>query len=328
MALTETAEDELPSEAPRRAMLALSAATRLLVVAPHPDDETIATGLLIQQVLAVGGEVCILLLTAGDNNPWPQRWLERRWRIGAAERARWGRRRYAELLEALQCLGVPRQALQSMDWPDMGVTDRLMRHGEQSLEAIASVIERFKPSLVAMPSIDDSHPDHGAAHVLVRLALTGRGEPPQQLGYLIHGSAGRVGHIEVHGSPAQRVRKVAALQAHRTQVALGGRRMRRLASGAECYAPLPSTEANPVQPDLCLPWRPPVWLRSWLRLSVASRHGMRSWRCGAAPLRRDDGGAYHLVDPAGEAAGGLRFVKLTSGLPRFWIFDHWGWRKA
>ena len=55
-----------------------SGQTRLLVVAPHPDDETIATGLLIQQVKEAGGEVQILLLTAGDNNPWPQRWLERR----------------------------------------------------------------------------------------------------------------------------------------------------------------------------------------------------------------------------------------------------------
>ena len=59
----------------------LHAGTRLLVVAPHPDDESIATGELIQQVRQVGGQVDILLLTHGDNNPWPQRWMERRFRI-------------------------------------------------------------------------------------------------------------------------------------------------------------------------------------------------------------------------------------------------------
>jgi LmbE family N-acetylglucosaminyl deacetylase len=74
-----------------------SARTRLLVVAPHPDDETLATGVLLQQVLAAGGEVRILLLTAGGNNPWPQRVLERRWRIGAQDRCRWAARRATEL---------------------------------------------------------------------------------------------------------------------------------------------------------------------------------------------------------------------------------------
>ena len=73
--------------------LSLNARTRLLVVAPHPDDESIATGELILQVRQAGGEVQILLLTNGDNNPWPQRWVERRLRIGADERRRWGERR-------------------------------------------------------------------------------------------------------------------------------------------------------------------------------------------------------------------------------------------
>jgi LmbE family N-acetylglucosaminyl deacetylase len=327
VALTEAIAAQPSSMASERTMPTLSAATRLLVVAPHPDDETIATGLLIQQVLAAGGEVRIVLLTAGDNNPWPQRWLERRWRIGAAERVRWGRRRRAEILEALQCLGVAQQALQSMDWPDMGVTDRLMQHGEPSLAAMARAIEQFSPSLVAMPSIDDRHPDHGAAHVLVRLALAGWSEPPQQLAYLIHGEAAGIAQVEVHGSAAQLARKTAALRAHRTQVALSGRRMHRLASGAERYMLVPSTPAVRRKPDLRLPWRPPAWLRPWLRISIASRQGMRSWRWRDAPLQRDDDGAYRLVDAEGEAVD-LCFIKLTWDLRTFWIFDHWGWRKA
>ena len=40
--------------APSAAPAGFSARTRLLVVAPHPDDETIANGLLIQQVRATG----------------------------------------------------------------------------------------------------------------------------------------------------------------------------------------------------------------------------------------------------------------------------------
>jgi hypothetical protein len=39
---------------------------RLLVAAPHPDDETLGAGGLVQRVLARGGSVRVLLFTAGD----------------------------------------------------------------------------------------------------------------------------------------------------------------------------------------------------------------------------------------------------------------------
>ncbi|MBE7454379.1 MAG: PIG-L family deacetylase [Kofleriaceae bacterium] len=113
-----------------------SASTRLLVIAPHPDDETLATGVLLQQVLAAGGEVRILLLTAGDNTPWPQRALDRRWRLGAADRRRWAQRRAAELQHALAALGVPATALQSLDWPDLGVTGLLLRSTDLAVAAL------------------------------------------------------------------------------------------------------------------------------------------------------------------------------------------------
>src|SRR5262245_52083561 len=40
--------------------------TRLLVVAPHPDDEVLAAGGLMQHVLAAGGQVRVVYLTNGD----------------------------------------------------------------------------------------------------------------------------------------------------------------------------------------------------------------------------------------------------------------------
>ena len=79
---------------------------RLLVFAPHPDDETLATGELIQVARAAGAAVRVVFATDGDNNPWPQRWCERRWHIGPAERERWGRRRRGEAEAALARLGV------------------------------------------------------------------------------------------------------------------------------------------------------------------------------------------------------------------------------
>lgn len=294
-----------------------SARTRLLVIAPHPDDETIATGLLIQQVRAAGGEVRILLLTAGDNNPWPQRWLERRLWIGMAARRRWGRRRHAEMQHALQCLGVSGQSLQLLGWPDMGVTDVLLQPGSTAITELAAAIARFVPDLVALPGLADRHPDHGSAHVLVRLALAGRTDPPRLLTYLVHGRAGQGRQVEIMGTTDQRANKSAALAAHDSQMALSGTRMRRLAARPERYG----VAARMV--SAAVPWRPSPWLRPWLRLSVAGVSGTQSWRWRDAPLRRDPEGRFHLLPEAG--AEGPRFVRLASILPTLWIFDRWGW---
>ena len=298
----------------------ISAQTRLLVVSPHPDDETIATGLLIQQVQAAGGEVQILLLTAGDNNPWPQRWMERRLRIGSADRRRWGRRRHAEIHQALQRLDLPPSALQTMGWPDMGITDCLLQPDHAAVPSMAAAIRRFHPSLIAMPSLDDRHPDHSAAHVLVRLALAGQTDPPPLLAFLVHGQAPDRGSFEVCGSPGQREKKLMALTAHHSQMALSGNRMRRLAARPERYAGVPTV---PGIASSALPWRPSAWLKPWLRLSVAGPEGTHSWRWSEAPLQRDNHGVYHL--PLGGADGTPRFAKLAWDLPSLWIFDHWGW---
>src|SRR5207249_248864 len=61
---------------------------RVLLIAPHPDDETLAAGGLLQRVLAAGARLRVLFVTDGENNPWAQRATERRWRIGARDRER------------------------------------------------------------------------------------------------------------------------------------------------------------------------------------------------------------------------------------------------
>ena len=147
--------------------------TRLLVIAPHPDDETIATGILIQRVRAAGGKVDVLLLTDGDNNPWPQRALERRLRIGAAERMRWGRRRRAEMAQAMQCLGVAPECLHALSWPDLGLLALLLQPASTAVQTVATLLAQLRPNLLVMPALADRHPDHASAHVLTRLALAG-----------------------------------------------------------------------------------------------------------------------------------------------------------
>lgn len=49
--------------------LIVDAGTNLLVVAPHPDDETLGAGGLMQRVHAAGGDVSVVYLTDGDGYP-------------------------------------------------------------------------------------------------------------------------------------------------------------------------------------------------------------------------------------------------------------------
>ena len=80
---------------------------RTLVIAPHPDDESIAAGGLLQRAIAAGGEVRVIFVTDGDNNPWPLRYLKKKVRINDADRAEWGALRREESRRALAALGVP-----------------------------------------------------------------------------------------------------------------------------------------------------------------------------------------------------------------------------
>ena len=296
-----------------------TAQTRLLVVAPHPDDETIATGMLIQRVRAAGGVVDILLLTDGDNNPWPQRLLERRLHIGAAGRVRWGHRRRAEMAQAMQHLGVAAEHLHPFGWPDLGLAELLLQPDSIAVQTVASLLAQLRPNLLVMPALADRHPDHASAHVLLRLALAGAVDPPAQWTYAVHAMTTNASPIESGGTPAQRANKQAALAAHASQMLLSGSRLRRLATRGEQYLPL-STGCGTGD---VLPWRPPAWLGPRLRLSVVDVRGARSWRWSRAPVRRDEQGVTHLLASVDHAAP--CFARLALQVPSPWIFDHWGW---
>lgn len=298
--------------------MALTLPHRLLVVAPHPDDETIANGILIQRVLAAGGAVRVLLLTDGDNNPWPQRWLEKRWSIGVAERRRWGRRRRTEAAEAVRRLGLPASALQPLGWPDLGVLGRLLQPGQEALTEVVAQLVDFGPDAVALPALHDRHPDHGTAHVLLRLALAMAGQSPVLWAYLIHGDDGAPGQAD---ASAWQATKQSALAAHASQLALSGERMRRLARRIECHVP----PASRPTMDRQLPWRPSPLLWSRLRLTAASSSGLvQQWPWHAAPLRASGQGGWRL-DWSAARPDDACFVRLSLALPSPWIFDHWGW---
>ena len=209
---------------------------KILVLAVHPDDETLGAGGLIQQALAAGAAVKVLFVTEGENNPWPQRALERRWTITRADRTRWGRRRCREALNALSTLGLDPSHATFMGLPDQGLTALLTNGDHAIVERFRSEIADWQPTLLLSPALQDRHPDHNALAVVVELALMRLSEEiprPRVLSYLIHGQQALTStpaRIELNRHELERKRQ--AIMAHESQMALSRRRF--LGYGKAC----------------------------------------------------------------------------------------------
>jgi LmbE family N-acetylglucosaminyl deacetylase len=224
---------------------------RVLVFAPHPDDESIACGGLLQVAQGAGAAVRVVVLTDGDNNPWPQRWVEKRWRIGEKERARWGARRRDEARAAMRLLSVAESDTCFLGLPDLGLTDLLMRGDSQVVESLRRQIEQFAPTRLVLPALSDRHPDHSATHILSRLALAlCPRAAPQLLAFAVHGEKPTQSGVAVCLSQAQRDIKQAAILAHASQMRLSQRRFLRYAGPRESYQDVPLAQADDPQHPL------------------------------------------------------------------------------
>jgi LmbE family N-acetylglucosaminyl deacetylase len=206
--------------------LALKPSDRLLVLAPHPDDESVATGGLLQHALAVGSRVLVVFFTDGDNNPWAQRASELRWRITAADRARFAVRRRGEAFRALERLGVSLESTRFLRFPDQGATNLLLKGDEGALDALTGMLREWQPTVVVGPSLLDLHPDHSALAVMLSAALENVPNTPaprNHVRFMVHNPkllAHHEGSVVLPLSAAQRSRKRAAIACHRTQLVL------------------------------------------------------------------------------------------------------------
>lgn len=205
--------------------LRLHASDRLLYFAPHPDDETLAGGGLIQKAAAIGAQICVVFLTNGDRNPWPQRVMERSIFLDAKARRRWGMRRQGEARAALDMLGAGGSAeVHFFAWPDQGVTNLLMSADEVALDSVVNFIREWKPTQIFTPAAEDTHPDHSAFFVLLQLALDrlhARGyDTRPTLSYLVHYPKARLNRDlrVLRLSPREKALKAEAIQVHETQM--------------------------------------------------------------------------------------------------------------
>jgi LmbE family N-acetylglucosaminyl deacetylase len=208
---------------PRRGRLPdISAETRLLVIAPHPDDEVLGAGGLIQRVHEAGGTVRVIYLTDGDGYREAVTQEDKGNRPSFADYRGYGHRRQGEARAALGVLGLEPAAAVFLSFPDGGLC-RLVRtnwserraayrspftrlhrppeseivvpateyRGEDLAQELTRLLTDLNPTLIVVPRKEDQHLDHSAAWFFLAdaVAAARRENPlfaPDVLNYIVH----------------------------------------------------------------------------------------------------------------------------------------------
>ncbi len=203
--------------------LSLSGVQRLLVIAPHDDDETLGAGGTILSAVRRGIDVRVVIVTNGDGYVFATMEEFRRVFPRASDFIRMGEVRQRESLAALAVLGVPSDHVTFLSYPDRGTQFLWNRYwlasqpyrstytgtsrspypltynpnavyaGEDLLSDLRSILHTDRPDLIIFPHPDDVHPDHWAVSAFVRLALSQEqrddsGYRPLAIAYLVHRS--------------------------------------------------------------------------------------------------------------------------------------------
>ncbi len=200
-----------------------------MLIAPHPDDEALACSVVLQQARRMNVPTSVVYITDGDNNPWPQRVWERKWRLDKTDRQRWGRLRRSEACAALRALGLDDAVAVFLGLPDQGMTDLLLRNPASILARIDRVVRAWNPTDILAPSLFDIHPDHSAVGVILRLVLeraAAAGVVIDQWSYLVHGKSPAFSEsaVSLVQSEKEAANKVRAILCHQTQTRLSRRR--------------------------------------------------------------------------------------------------------
>jgi LmbE family N-acetylglucosaminyl deacetylase len=187
--------------------LIVPVADRMLLIAPHPDDETLAAAGLSQRVLTRIGTVRTLVLTAGEAMLSA---LSLRAGHGEPRRealAGYGALRQREARQAARLVGDGKIRLQLLGFPDRGLlpfglgpaprlppgadielsrrmypaasgasrdnlyTPRLSATAKAVQASIVRALRETPPTLVVFPDPLDMHPDHRAAGLYTLLAI-------------------------------------------------------------------------------------------------------------------------------------------------------------
>jgi len=191
---------------------------RILILAPHPDDEILGCCGVIEKAIEMKLPLRIVFFTYGDNNQWSFL-VYRKHPVLRPKAARgMGLVRHDEALAADQMLGVPLEHLTFLGYPDFCTLNIWYAHwgdrppsrsmltevkavpyanafrpgvpykGEEVLQDLETILREFKPTKIFVSHPGDHHPDHQSLYLFTRVALWDLEKEmrPSLYPYLVH----------------------------------------------------------------------------------------------------------------------------------------------
>jgi LmbE family N-acetylglucosaminyl deacetylase len=135
----------------------LPAAKRVVVLAPHPDDETIGCGGTLHLYASRGTSVTVIYCTDGARGGLRSSGLSKDEKRAARERHIETRKREAR--EAAGLLGIS-------DLVFLGEPDGDLRPTPAAADALRAELKRLRPDVVFLPFLLDQHTDHFQTNAL------------------------------------------------------------------------------------------------------------------------------------------------------------------
>ncbi|THF85108.1 PIG-L family deacetylase [Deinococcus sp. KSM4-11] len=191
------------------------AGQRVLILSPHPDDETLCCAGMIQRAEAAGATVWITWVTAGDGFEFDAALTQGVLRPQAQNMRALGATRALEARKAAQVLGVPADHTFILGYPDRGLARLTTSNYAQpytaprtaasavyvpgaltpgapytgeALEAdLKRVLDRVKPDLVFAPAPQDFHTDHRTVANLAMRLMAQRQQENRLRYWVVHG---------------------------------------------------------------------------------------------------------------------------------------------
>jgi LmbE family N-acetylglucosaminyl deacetylase len=174
---------------------------RVVIFAPHPDDEAIGCAGVMQQALHAGAQVWVVYMTNGDGFRLAVERHFRQSKPTPEQHILFGELRQQEARRAMQLLGLANWRLLFLGYPDRGlyplwssnwtVANALRSYytdtdsnpyrdtlrpgaaycGQNVLRDVETVLRRTIPTHVYVTHPADDHPDHAATALFVQTAL-------------------------------------------------------------------------------------------------------------------------------------------------------------
>ncbi len=192
-----------------------SSTDSILVVAPHPDDESLCCAGVMLRALAQGARVSVIWVTDGDSFELDARLVEKSLRPGVLGLRKLGELRAAEAMAAADLLGIPSANRFLLGYPDRGLQRLMLDHffvpyrsrytGESSvsfpnavspkapyegraLEAdLRKIIDSTAPTHVFVATPLDAHPDHSTSGEFVMRIMGERNQLDRLYYWIVHG---------------------------------------------------------------------------------------------------------------------------------------------